>query len=77
MTCQGICSCPTCLLYNANRMAALEKAHAWLVSQTDCECIEWGCPVNGELHSGGYGDDGLYWRHAQGCEWIKARDLTL
>ena len=77
MSDHGICDCLTCVFYNGQKLIALEKAHAWLLSQTDCECIEWGCPVEGELHSGSYSDDDTSWRHAQGCEWIKARDLAL
>lgn len=73
----GICDCPTCVLYNNKKLVALEKAHAWLLSQTDGECVEWGCPVDEGLHFGSYCDDGLSWRHAQGCDWVKARDLKL
>ncbi len=83
----SLCECHECLCIRnggALRLVELErentklkKAHAWFVSRSDCECIEGGCPVDGELHSGGYDDDDLSWRHAQGCEWIKARDLTL
>lgn len=76
-----LCDCNKCKMVRleneTGRLARLERAHAWFVSQTDCDCVEWGCPVDGELHSGGYDDDDLSWRHAQGCEWIKARDLTL